>query len=78
LIRSKNEESIEERIKKFKSQQLFEFLPDSNLLTKIKAIEGDIGLENLGINEADLQDIINNVSIIYHSAATIRFYEPLE
>ncbi len=78
MIRSKNEESIEERIKKFKSQQLFEFLPDSNLLTKIKAIEGDIGLENLGINEADLQDIINNVSIIYHSAATIRFYEPLE
>jgi fatty acyl-CoA reductase len=78
LIRSKNEESIEERIKKFKSQQLFEFLPDSNLLNKIKAIEGDIGLENLGINEADLQDIINNVSIIYHSAATIRFYEPLE
>jgi len=78
LIRSKNEESIEERIKKFKSQQLFEFLPDNKLLTKIKAVEGDIGLENLGINEDDLQDIINNVSIIYHSAATIRFYEPLE
>ncbi len=78
MIRSKNEESIEERIKKFKSQQLFEFLPDNKLLTKIKAIEGDIGLENLGINEDDLQDIINNVSIIYHSAATIRFYGPLE
>lgn len=44
---------------------------------KLLPIGGDIRFPALGINPLDLQTLIENVSIVFHSAATIRFDEPL-
>ena len=50
----------------------------NDFLNKLVAIEGDILLDNLGISASDREMLGNNVNIIYHSAATIRFNEPLK
>lgn len=55
---------------------MFEMNPD--LKKKIVAIEGDLGLKSLGISEQDRQTLIDNVNIVFHSAATVRFDEPLK
>jgi alcohol-forming fatty acyl-CoA reductase len=41
-------------------------------------IEGDLLLPNLGISNEDRKLIIDHVSIVFHSAATVRFDEPLK
>lgn len=48
------------------------------MLKQVRAIPGDVSLPELGISEADRALIVNNVNIIYHCAATIRFDEPLK
>jgi len=47
------------------------------VMTKIIPVEGDISLPNLGLSVADLELLLNNVSLIFNSAATIRFNEDL-
>lgn len=48
------------------------------MISKIKIIEGDCLLVGLGISDEDKKAIIDNVSLIYHCAATIRFDEKLK
>ena len=45
---------------------------------KLEAIEGDILEPNMGISVEDEKKIIENVNIVFHSAATVRFDEPLK
>ena len=46
--------------------------------SKVIVIQGDIAQANLGISEEDTQKLINDVSIVFHSAATVKFDEPLK
>jgi fatty acyl-CoA reductase len=48
-----------------------------DLLDKIESLDGDITLPNLGLTEENRKILINNVSVIFHSAATVRFDEDL-
>lgn len=41
-------------------------------LKKMKAMEGDLGLPELGLNEANKAILINEVSIIFNGAASLR------
>lgn len=41
------------------------------------AIEGDMMEHQLGISEEDQETLRNKVSIVFHSAATVRFDEPM-
>lgn len=63
-----------------KCSQLFDKLrrdaPDE--LLKIIPIAGDVTEHELGISEADQNVIIRDVSIVFHSAATVKFDEPLK
>ena len=45
---------------------------------KLVIIEGDLLLPHLGISDANRQILIRNVNIVFHSAATVRFDEPLK
>jgi len=60
--------------------QLFDKLrktsPDS--LKKIIPVVGDIVQPNLGITQSDAEMICEDVSVVFHSAATVRFDEPLK
>ncbi|XP_037954996.1 putative fatty acyl-CoA reductase CG5065 isoform X2 [Teleopsis dalmanni] len=47
------------------------------IYNQVQAVYGDVLMPNLGISEKDLELLQNEVSIIYHCAATIRFDEPL-
>lgn len=48
------------------------------MISKIKVVQGDCSLVGLGLSEDDRKDIIENVTLIYHCAATIRFDEKLK
>lgn len=48
-----------------------------NVLNKLMAINGDILTPGLGLSETDLQMLIENVSVVFHSAARIKFDEDL-
>ena len=48
------------------------------MISKIKIIQGDCSIIGLGISDADKKSIIDNCSLIYHCAATIRFDEKLK
>lgn len=49
-----------------------------DVFNKLVAIQGDVGLDNLGISPSDRKILINNVNVIIHSAATLDFHEPLK
>ena len=40
-------------------------------------LTGDITLPRLGLSDHDIDIIVNEVSVIFHSAATVRFDEDL-
>lgn len=45
--------------------------------SKIIPIEGDMMEHELGISEEDRKTLCNEISIVFHSAATVRFDEPM-
>lgn len=49
-----------------------------NELKKVTPINGDITLHQLGISESDQAMLCRNVSVVFHSAATVKFDEKLE
>lgn len=79
LIRPKKGVAGHERVEKMFSLPLFEKLnklrPDAK--EKVVPILGDIVHHRLGISDSDRQLLQQNVHIVIHSAATVRFDEPL-
>ncbi len=49
----------------------------SQYLKKTAAIKGDCLKPNLGISETDLTILQNEVNVVFHVAATVRFDSPL-
>ncbi|KAM3955475.1 fatty acyl-CoA reductase wat, partial [Aphomia sociella] len=47
-------------------------------MKKIAIVEGDIGHVGLGMSEEDRTKVTNEVEVIFHGAATVRFDEPLK
>ncbi|XP_061387896.1 putative fatty acyl-CoA reductase CG8306 [Musca vetustissima] len=79
LLRPKKNYSLEERLKRLKSELNFRRLmteKPTEFDDKVMAIPGDVELPQLGIT-GEYTKYLNNVSIIIHSAATIRFDETL-
>ncbi|KAK5638607.1 hypothetical protein RI129_012902 [Pyrocoelia pectoralis] len=81
LIRSKRGEIPEERINAITEIPLFEKLkkeyPDA-IKNKLKLINGDVTELQLGISTSDANLLIENVSVIFHGAASVRFDDPLK
>lgn len=50
--------------------------PDA--MGKITAVTGDMTSPGLGLSPSDLKSLKDNVSIVFHSAATIKFNEELK
>jgi len=46
-------------------------------ISKIIPVEGDVSLPNLGLSGTDLEMLLEKVSVVFNSAATIRFNEKL-
>jgi fatty acyl-CoA reductase len=75
LIRPKRGLTTVERLQAFKEHQAFERLRNSKpeSLDKLKIVDGDISSEGLGISEQDWKELTDNVNVIFHSAATVKF-----
>lgn len=78
LLRPKKGKTIEQRLQAITQLPLFEPIRKRmpHVLNKLVPITGDVTLLNLGINQADFE-VIKNVSIIFHSAASVRFDDSL-
>lgn len=79
LSRPKKGKSNEERLNKILSGFLFEEMEkfDVTFKRKLRLVNADMELEDLGMSEIDRDYVINSVEIIIHGAATVRFDEEL-
>nr|CAI5836687.1 unnamed protein product [Callosobruchus analis] len=80
LIREKKGKDPAKRIKEMTDVALFDVLkktyPDN--LRKILPIIGDVTEISLGISQDDRNKLIDEIHIVYHIAASIRFDDPLK
>ena len=49
-----------------------------NVFNKLIAISGDMSLPELGISPADLSILCDNVTVVFHSAARLKFDDDLK
>lgn len=79
LTRTKKGKTPQERLKDMFSGVVFHKIKKINpsYLEKIRIVEGDLGALHLGIKEEVLQDMYDNVHIVLHAAADVRFDEKL-
>lgn len=85
LLRSKKNVSARDRLhKQLLAVPIFDRIrarsDGDQILNKIYVMPGDIGEPWLGLSQADIETLITDqsLSIIFHSAATIKFDEPLK
>lgn len=80
LVRPKKGSTPHQRVEDLLKSKLFDKVrnEDPNFNEKVIAVSGDILEENLGISESDKETLINEVSIVFHSAATVKFDEHLK
>jgi fatty acyl-CoA reductase len=80
LMRPKRGHDINERLNEIINGPLFDILrrERANDLGKIIPIHGDITSEELGISESDQALLCQKVSVVFHSAATVKFDEKLK
>jgi len=80
LVRGKKGKSPMERLDEITNCKLFDIVshmhPDYK--SKLVGIQGDLLEPNLGISDEDRQILCKHVNIVFHSAATVRFDEPLK
>lgn len=79
IARPKKGKSAEERLEAIFNDALFErlLMQDPKFYTKVTLVNGDLEQENLGLTEEDQKMLINQVNIVLHMAATVRFDEKL-
>ncbi|XP_015586617.1 fatty acyl-CoA reductase wat isoform X1 [Cephus cinctus] len=79
LVRFKRGKRMEERMDKLLSDNVFSVLKKENpdYKKKLIGINGDGANSGLGVSPEDRLLLTNEVSIIFHAAATVRFDEPL-
>lgn len=80
LVRMKKGKDVLERIEEIFKDPIFDIIKNDQpkFRQKITVISGDCSLENLGISSNDRELIKENVNIIIHGAATVRFDEKLK
>ncbi|XP_034951190.1 fatty acyl-CoA reductase wat-like [Chelonus insularis] len=80
LVRPKKGKDTHQRTEELFDDPLFSKLKEEHpkFRHKIVAIEGDCSSPNLGISETDRSMLINEVSIVFHVAATLSFDEKIK
>ena len=76
LIRPKRGQEPSARLKDLLAGPIFASVPEEKL-KKLCALEGDITSPKLGLSREDEHTLTTEVSVIFHSAATVKFDEDL-
>lgn len=81
-MRPKRGQDVNERVETLMKSELFERLRNSpygkEQLDKIIPVKGDITKPLFGLSDDDIELLSSKVSLIFHSAATVKFVEPLK
>ncbi|KAF7225061.1 fatty acyl-CoA reductase 1 isoform X1 [Nothobranchius furzeri] len=80
MVRSKAGQSPQARVADMVNCKLFEKLQaeQPGFAEKILAVNSDLTLRELDLSKEDQSILVENVNIVFHCAATIRFNEPLK
>ncbi|XP_077258395.1 putative fatty acyl-CoA reductase CG5065 isoform X2 [Temnothorax americanus] len=80
LIRPKRNQSVEQRFQDLLNNSVFDRIRSKfpGTLNKIFPVKGDVSLPELGLQPEDRDMLIQRVTIVFHSAATVRFNESLK
>lgn len=80
-MRPKRGVGIEDRTIELLKSKLFDRLrlqpSTKDQLSKVRPVDGDITRPYLGLSEADIKELSSEVSVVFHSAATVKFEEPM-
>ena len=79
IIRPKRDLGPKQRLQKILEGPLFDRLREENpsALSKLIPVCGDLMEEGLGLNQLDMNRICDEVGIVFHCAATVKFDEAL-
>lgn len=81
LIRPKRGSDAHTRHKELLKSSVFDRLREEGntaVFEKLKIVSGDVTLPQLGLSAEDRQSLIQEVSVVFHSAATVKFNETLK
>ncbi|XP_034241775.1 putative fatty acyl-CoA reductase CG5065 [Thrips palmi] len=80
LVRPKHGTSTRARVEAMSRLPVFERLLKERpaAFEQLRPLEGDVGQEKLGLSEADQRTVLDNVSIVFHMAASLNFKLPLK
>lgn len=78
MIRSKRGVSPKDREEQFKKEEVFSHLPDASLLQKVHVVSGDLSEDGMGLSNQDRHELADNVSVVFHCAASIRLNQSLK
>ncbi|KAK9295142.1 hypothetical protein QLX08_010453 [Tetragonisca angustula] len=80
LIRPKRGRTPEIRVDEMFKLPMFQRIRKQKpeMLKKVKALSGDVGMKNLGLTDEQLDILINETNIIFHCAATLRLESKLK
>ncbi|XP_003221440.1 fatty acyl-CoA reductase 1 isoform X1 [Anolis carolinensis] len=80
LVRPKAGQLMQNRVEHMVKCKLFDRVREEcpNFHEKIKPISAELTHPNLAINPEDTAELLSEVNIVFHCAATVRFDEPLK
>ncbi|KAL5007705.1 hypothetical protein ScPMuIL_016511 [Solemya velum] len=80
LIRPKKGRNIHERLEELLQSRLYERVKNEcpNFKNKVMPIFGDIMKEDMGISQSDIQLLVDETTVVFHSAATVKFDEEMK
>lgn len=80
IVRSKRGLRAEDRIADILKMQVFDRLRQERpeALEKLVVLEGDLTLPDLGLKPKDRELLVATVNVVVHSAATVKFDEPIK
>ncbi|XP_034994380.2 fatty acyl-CoA reductase 2 isoform X2 [Zootoca vivipara] len=79
LVRPKSGQSTQERVQDMVKCKVFDRVRKvwPNFYEKIKPINAELAQPNLAIAPEDAEELLSEVNIVFHCAASVRFNEPL-
>ncbi|XP_070611331.1 fatty acyl-CoA reductase 2 [Erythrolamprus reginae] len=79
-VRPKGGRSMQIRVENLLKCKVFDRVREDwpNFHEKIKPISAELTQKNLAISSEDIEELVSEVNVIFHCAATVRFDEPLK
>lgn len=80
LMRPKKGLNSEQRFEEFQKHEVFNRIRSEcpKVLEKLTVISGDMGSVGMGLNTHDERMLIDQVSVVFHVAATVKFNEDMK